>query len=258
MSRNFSSIDRRSALRALAGGSALALLGCASRSEAAQSGLASDGRQDEGTALQAEIDRMAASGGGELRLRAGGRTRATVSPIIRDNVSLDLNGGTLLLDLSGTNATGVRLRSGATLRNGAVTVRSSGRPSQQAAAHAPVVVGPLYGEGGTPEALSPDEGVSGWTIRDLVLASDKDVEAVDSFRIGAPAIQIMGGAHNGLIENIEVPDSAVMVGGIHMDWGFVGPLSSRTIPANAVFYREGRAYSTHPHDIVVRNIRMAG
>lgn len=250
--------DRRAALRALAGAGASALLGCSSSGGAAptQSSLLSDGRTDEGEALQAAIDRIAQAGGGELVLRSGGTTLARAGPVVRDNVSLNLNGGTLLLDLSETNATGVRLRSGATLRGGVVSVRSSGRPSLQGAAHAPVVVGPLYGEGGTPESPSPDEGVSGWTIRDLVLTSDKNAEIGDGNRIGAAAIQIMGGAHRGLIENIRVPDSDVMLGGVHMDWAMVGPISSGAIPASAAAFRQGRAYTTHPHDIVVRNIRI--
>lgn len=252
--------NRRAALGVLGQAGALLLLGpsCgwAAQPATGGSGILSDGSSDDGAALQAAIDELSQRGGGELTLRSGATTLARAAPVVRDNVSLNLNGGTLLLQLSETNATGVRLRSGATLRNGTVTVRSSGQPSAQGAAHAPVVVGPLYGEGGTPDRLSPDEGVGGWTIRDLILSSDKDVDDGAGGRIGSAAISIMGGAHHGLIENIRVPDSAVMLGGIHMDWATVGPILSHAIPEDAVLYRQGRAYTTHPHDIVVRNIRI--
>ena len=255
--------DRRSILKALGAASLAALLeggSCGAVPEAAGPAggapTASDGRSDDAVPLQAAIDRLSAAGGGELALPPGAVTVASIAPVVKPDVVLNLNGGTLLLVLHEHNATGVRLRSNATLKNGTVQVRSSGRPSLQGAAHAPVVVGPLYGEGGTPDAISPEEGVGGWTIRDLILASDKRAEVGDGNWIGAPAIQIMGGAHDGLIENIEIPDSAVMAGGIHLDWGFVGPISSDTIEADDAAFRAGRAFTTHPHAIVVRNIRI--
>lgn len=268
MTRSLAALSRRSALQALARAGTACLLGPAAGVTAAARaqgvatargsdfGIRSDGRSDDAATLQAAIDTIAKAGGGELVLSSRAATVARAAPVVADNVSLNLNGGTLLLHLSEHGATGVRLRSGATLRNGSIVVRSSGQPSLQAAAHAPVVVGPLYGEGGSPDRPSPDEGVSGWTIRDLVLSSDKDVDAGGGARIGAAAIQVMGGAHGGLIENIEVPDDARMVGGVHLDWGFVGPISSQTIPADRDVFQEGRGYTTHPHDIAIRNIRI--
>lgn len=256
----YAPVDRRRALRIVASGSAAllvrSLFAGAAWVQLSDFGIRSDGRSDDARVLQAAIARVSAFGGGELALRAGAVTVARGSIVLLDNVDLNLNGGTLLLHLSEEDAAGVRLRSGATLRNGRIMVRSFGRPSLQGAAHAPVVVGPLYSQGGTPRALSPNEGVGGWVIRDLVLSSDKDVDAGGGQRIGAPAIQIMGGAHHGLIENIEVPDSPLMMGGVHLDWGTVGPISSQTIPTNRRLFHEGRAYTTHPHDIVVRAIRI--
>jgi hypothetical protein len=257
--RTPSSLDRRSALGMLGQAGALLLLGpsCGWAAQPAEgAGILSDGRSDDAAALQAAIDALVRRGGGELSLRARAVTRARAGPVVGENVSLNLNGGTLLLELSDTNATGVRLRSGATVRNGTITVRSSGRPSLQGAAHAPVVVGPLYGEGSDPGRPSPDEGVSGWAIRDLTLSSDKDVDDGAGSRSGAAAISIRGGVHDGLIENIQIPDNAVMLGGIHMDWSTVGPIDSFAVPQDAEHYRQGRGYTTHPHDIVVRNIRI--
>jgi hypothetical protein len=250
-------MDRRTMIGALGAAGLAALLETSCGAQpAGEPAIRSDGRSDDSAALQAAIDRASAAGGGEVRLRAGAATVARAAPVVMPNVILDLNGGTLLLPLRERNATGVRLRSNATLRNGSVVVRSSGSPSLQGAAHAPVVVGPLYGEGGTPGRMSPDEGVSGWTIRDLVLSSDKNVDGGGGSRVGAPAIQIMGGAHRGRIENIEVPDNPHMAGGVHLDWGTVGPIASASIPASAAAFRAGRAFTTHPHDIVVRAIRI--
>jgi hypothetical protein len=251
----------------MTGGCAVALLpallvgkvaSAATRVTAASAfGIRSDGHTDESGALQAAIDQMSRSGGGELTLRAGAVTIARNAPVVLDNVSLDLNGGTLLLPLSETNATGVRLRSGSTVRNGTIVVRSTGRPSLQGAAHAPVVVGPLYGEGGTPDRPSPDEGVGGWTVRDLVLFSDKNADAGGGAGIGAAAISIMGGAHDGLIENIQVLDSPYMLGGVFMDWAVVGPIASANdMNINKKAFLAGAAYTTHPHNIKVRNVRI--
>lgn len=219
-------------------------------------GLKSDGRTDEAAPLQAALDSIARAGGGELSLAQGATTKATAAPILPEGVSLDLNGGTLLLALGRGDQAGVRLRSGATLRNGIVQVRSTGTPGVQAGVHAPVVVGALYGEGGTVENTSPDEGVSGWTIRDLVLSSDKDVRTANGQRFGAVAIQVVGGACRGTIENIVVPDSPVMAGGVHLDWGTVGPLESADIMTDAGIAGRGQGYTTHPHDIVIRMIRI--
>lgn len=259
--------DRRAILAAFAGAGTAALLiatpfGTAFSAvssaifTARNLGIRSNGRDDDSLSLQTAIERISRAGGGELQLTRGAVTIARVAPVILDNVSLDLNGGTLALLLSDTNATGVRLRSGATLRNGIISVRSSGVPSLQGAAHAPVVVGPLYGEGGTPGRVSSNEGVSGWTIKDLTLSSDKDAEVGGGRRVGAAAIAIMGNSHHGLIENIRVPDSPYMLGGIHMDWGTVGPIRSDSIPANRALFQASRAYTSHPHNIVVRNIRI--
>lgn len=247
-----------------AGTSALLTTSCFSQpgpgphatTQAATLGVRSDGRSDDRQALQAAIGRISASGGGELILSQGAVTVVNGPIIVLDNVDLNLNGGTIRLRLSARDAVGARLRSGATLRNGRIIVSSSGTPSLQAGVHAPVVVGPIYGQGGTPDRPSPDEGVSGWTIRDLVLSGDKDVDAGNGAHVGSAAIQVYGGAHNGLIENIEVADSPYLQAGVMLDWAFVGPISSSTIPTDAANFRNGRSYTTHPHQIVLRNIRI--
>ncbi|HEU5067781.1 MAG TPA: hypothetical protein VFT61_06315 [Sphingomicrobium sp.] len=181
---------------------------------------------------------------------------ATATIVVLDHVTLDLNGGTLELHLSDPNSVGVRLRSNAALANGHVVVQSLGRPGTQAAIHAPVVVGPLYGEGGGPGRLSPDENVHGWTIRNLILSSDKNVPLSGDEGVGAVAIQVLGGCHDGLIENIVVPDSPFMSGAVHLDWGTIGQIHSSQIALNRETFDGGKGYTSHPHNITVRGIRI--
>ena len=180
---------------------------------------------DDFALIQDAIERLWRRGGGTVRCVAGATYRCRRAPVVLDRVTLDLNGATLVLELSGGNDQGVRLRSYAVLRNGTVTVRSRGKPSLQGGAHAPVCVGPLYGEGGTSSQPSPDEGVSDWIIADLTLSTDKRVP-VEGGVMGGVAIQVMGGAARGRIERIVVPDSTTMVGAIHLDWGTVGELQA--------------------------------
>lgn len=219
----------------------------------------SDEGSDDALAIQAEIERLHREGGGHLRLAGGKVYRCRSAPIILEAVTLDLNGSTLELILGGTNDQGVRVRSHATLCNGVIRVVSQGKPSLQAGVHAPVCIGPLYGEGGTPDHLSPDEGVTNWTIRDLTLSSDKKV-MTPAGAVGAVAIQVMGGATQGLIERITVPDSDTLSGGVHLDWGTLGPIVSAEDPtgleANRRVFRAGKGHTTHPRRIIIRDITI--
>lgn len=214
---------------------------------------------DASTQLQKAIDRLHRNGGGTIRLSPNGSYQCRQAPIVRENVALDLNGSTLELLLGNSNDQGVRLRSGATLCNGTIHVRSRGNPSLQGGAHAPVCIGPLYGEGGTPATPSPDESVTNWTVRDLTLSSDKNVET-PSGAVGAVAIQITGNAANGTIKRIVVPDSVTMSGAIHLDWGVIGPIRSAEDPAALEAWRRLHAtkesWTTHPHDIAISDIRV--
>jgi len=166
--------------------------------------------------------------------------------IVKDDVTLDLGGATLTFNLTGASDFGVRLRNRAHVRNGTINVVSGGSPGSQAGIHAPLLIGALYGESPTTASISPDEGVTGWSARDLTLSTSRD---------GKVAIQVIGGANNGLIENINVPDSATVTGCVHLDWGTVGAVNSGDIPASRTAFNAGTAYTTHPHNIVIRNIR---
>jgi hypothetical protein len=206
--------------------------------------------------LQAELDSLGRSGGGTYQFEAGDRVPVSNGVVIPRGVTLDLNGGELIAILSQANAAGVRMLSDTALRNGTVIVISRGSPGIQAGAHAAVLIGALYGENVSPAHLSPFESPSNWVVSNVILRSDKLVSAGDGTWLGAAGIQVVGGAHDGVIENVTIPDSARMAGGVLLDWGTVGPISSADIPASAAAFRRGEAYTTHPHDIVIRHIRI--
>lgn len=228
---------------------------------AALSGTVSDGSADDQATLQAKIDGVSAGGGGLVQLPAGAVTRVNGPIVVKDRVILDLNGGTLEVHLSGANDRAVSPRNYAEIINGTITVKSTGTAvSAQSGAHAGVTVGPLLSLGGTVGNVSPDEGVTGWALRNLTISTDKwtAIDANPGQMSGGVAIQVMGGACNGTIEGITVPASAHMYGVIHMDWGLIGPIATSTLAgmnASKAAFVAGTAYTTHPHHIMVRNIK---
>ncbi|MEO5568879.1 MAG: hypothetical protein ABIR92_10325, partial [Gemmatimonadaceae bacterium] len=209
-----------------------------------------NGAADDSTAIQAAIDAVSARGSGIVYL-AGGKTYVcTVAPVVKDRVILDLQGATLSLTLSGATSEGVKLRNYAGVQNGTIAVASTGSPGSQGGIHAPITIGPLYGNGGTVASPSVDEGVQGWFCRNLTLSTD---------RAGKMGIAIIGGAHNGTIENITIPDSSTIGVGIGLDWGYLGTLvtsSDAGIVAGRVAFDAGTTLTTHPHNIRIRGVRM--
>jgi hypothetical protein len=223
-----------------------ALLGCARPSEA----------QPVPNPLQAELDALARHGGGVYRLAPGATVSSRGGVVVPQGVTFDLNGGTVVFTLAGEDDIGVRLSSNSAVRNGTIRVHSLGHPGIQGSIHAPILVGELYGHGGTPARPSPFVAPSGWSISHVTVSSDKAVRDDDGIVQGAAGVAVMGGSHDGVIEDVTVPDSRVMAGGIHLDWGTVGPIASSDIAGSARAYRAGLGYTTHPHDIVIRNIRI--
>lgn len=205
--------------------------------------------------VQTELDALARAGGGVYRLPAA-RVSALNGVVVPSGVTLDLNWGELVTVLLDANAAGVRLMSDSAVRNGSITVVSKGAPASQAGAHAPILVGALVGENIAPDRLSPFEAPCGWAISNVTLRSDKKVLTDDLPPMGSAGIQVIGGAHNGTIENVTVLDSAMLSGGVLLDWGTVGGISSHDIPRSAAAWRRGQAYTTHPHDIAIRQIRV--
>jgi hypothetical protein len=208
-------------------------------------GAVGDNTTDDTGAIQAAIDYAVTLGG--QTVNCGGLTYRTTGPIIvKDDVTLDLQGGKIRAVLSVDIDYGARVRNRAVICNGEIEVQSSGSPGSQVGYHAPIMVGPFYGDGGTVATPSVDEGVTGWRIQNLKLSTNA---------VGKVCVQIVGGANNGIVENIEAPDSSAIGGVVHLDWGTVGTISSSDITASRANFDAGTAYTTHPNTITIRNIK---
>lgn len=98
------------------------------------------------------------------------------------------------------------------------------------------------------------EGTYLVSVSQTVAAEDM----IGSVPLGAVGIQVLGGAHNGVIDNITVPDNDRMTGVVHMDWAFVGDI--RSSPAwmwqNYFQFIDGTGYTTHPHNIEVGTLKI--
>ena len=198
--------------------------------------------------LGTRMQSAAQAGGGAVRLQPNQRLVINDGIVVPQNVTLDLSGGELVAVLRNANAAGVRMLSGSAIQNGTVSVISRGSPGSQTGAHAPILIGALYSENASPRNISRFEAPSSWRVSDVRVRSDK--------KTGAAGIQIMGGANRGLIENVTVLDSDRMVGGIMLDWGTVGPVSSSDVRGTAIAFDRGQGWTTHPHDIDIRNVKV--
>ncbi len=167
--------------------------------------------------------------------------------LVPEGIDLDLAGATLNLDLR-SNSYGVRLSNNSAIRNGTIRVTRSEGKGSQACWHSGISIGAAYGDGGTPEQPGRFSKVSHWTIDNMTI----DQQVV------ASAIQLMSEACHGTIKNVRILDSEKALLGIGMDWGSVGPITSedKEIPRMRRLWEQGKIYSTHPHDIVVENIRV--
>lgn len=167
--------------------------------------------------------------------------------LIPHGVQLDLNGSTLLLDLR-SNSYGVRLSNDSAIRNGTIrVVRSEGKGSQ-ACWHSGISIGAAYGDGGTPEKPGLFATVSRWAVENITIDQ----------QFAASAIQLMSESCHGLIRNIRILDSDKALLGIGLDWGTVGPITTedKEVPRMKKLWEQGQIYSTHPHDVLIENIRV--
>lgn len=148
-----------------------------------------------------ELGLVAAVNGAEVQMPPGLSFLTTRDWII-SGFTVNMNGSTLLPQLTGANERGVRVRSNAGIKNGTITVTGTGGGSGTGN-NAPIVVGALYGESPTTGSISADEGVNNWYVENMTCSTTKD---------GACAVQVIGGAHNGRIKTIRVPNSSTMAG----------------------------------------------
>jgi hypothetical protein len=209
-----------------------------------------DDSTDDSTAIQNAIDAVALLGGGTVLAVPNKIYKCTVAPIIKNNVTLDMQMSTLHLTLSGTNSEGVKLRTNSRLVNFVINTTSSGSPGSQGGIHSGITIGPLYGNGGTVASPSVDEGVYGWSIENGTISTSG---------VGKQALTILGGASHGTIRNITFPDSSTISAAIGMDWGYVGTLNTATdagIVAGKIAFLASTMYTTHPHDITISDIKI--
>jgi hypothetical protein len=90
--------------------------------------------------------------------------------------------------------------------------------------------------------------VSHWAIENMTIDQ----------QVAASAIQLMSEACHGTIKNVRILDSDKALLGIGLDWGSVGPITSedKEIPRMRKLWEQGQIYSTHPHDVLIENIRI--
>jgi hypothetical protein len=167
--------------------------------------------------------------------------------LIPPGVRLDLNGATLLLELT-VNCHGVRLSNDSALRNGRIRVIRSEGKGLQACWHSGVSIGAAYGDGGTPDRPGVFSTVAQWAVEDLVIEQP----------FPAAAMQLMSEACRGVIRRVTIADSAQALLGVGLDWGSVGPITSedREISRMRGLWERGEIYSTHPHDILIEEVRV--
>lgn len=213
---------------------------------------------DSGGSLQALLNRHAGSGA-ELRLKSPRPIPCLVQEQIIDGeksihplllppgVHLDLQGATLQLDFR-SNSYGVRLSNDSSIRNGTIQVVESQGKGLQACWHCGISIGAAYGDGGTPGNPSRFSTVRNWQIENITI--DQPFET--------SAIQLMSEACHGVIRGVRILDSAKCLIGVGMDWGSVGPITSEDakLPQMRQLWEAGKIYSTHPHDVLVENLRV--
>ena len=217
---------------------------------------------DDTASIQAVIDHVATQGGGTVRFRSGRVYKTTSQITVKASIHLDMNGSKIVSFLTDANACGLSQRSNSVIENGHVAVKSGGSPGSQATVHAPIRIGALYGNGGTVSSPSPDDDVSFFLIRNMILESDKNLGTGATG--GAEGIGMAGNISNGLIENVIIPDNDKMTAGIGLDWGVRGEVGGQqaivSAPAsmgtNKTNFLAGDGFTTHPHNITIRNVRV--
>jgi hypothetical protein len=183
--------------------------------------------------------------------------KGAVSPhglLIPENVTLNLDGSSLLLDLE-SNSYGVRLTNNSSIQNGSVTVVQSLNYGSQGIWHSAISVGTAYGDGGSVANPSYFSNTSNWSIVNMTVSQPFPHETIG----------VMGGAYNGTINNVQIADSAQALIGIGFDWGTLdesatgGPTYTSADAQHAnmrSFFEQGLIAAIYPHDIVIENVHM--
>lgn len=202
----------------------------------------------------------AAADGGTVQLKSGTTYKTTGQIDVLPGIRFNMNEAKIRAVLNGDDDAAVQIYANSIVENGHIEVDSTNCNSPQAGSHAPVRVGNPTSAGGTPDDPNPGENPSGWIIRNMILESDKFIDRGDGQFVGSAGIQVYGGANNGVIDGITIPDNDFMFVGVAMDWSHLGTIDSADTFANMNTNRSnfnaGTAYTTHPNNITARNIKI--
>lgn len=212
-----------------------------------QYGAVGDNTTDDTTALQAAIDAVSAAGGGILYLESNKTYKVTNSLALKAGVILDGNLSRINFTLGSGNVYGLRVVTNSGVQRTKLYVISSTSPSSQYIFHSPISIGAPNNNGDTVGSPDPYQTAYNWFI---------DRVELGNVRQYGPVIQGMGNIYNGVISNVYIPSSTTC-SGIHLDWGNVGYVSSGAIPTTKTDFLAGNCYTTHPHNIVIKNV-LAG
>jgi len=200
-----------------------------------------------GAAMQAAIDYVSGLGGGTVLCTYGATYTMTALPVVKANVTLDMNRATFNATLGTGNIYGLRLGNYSGVRNGTINVTSTGSPSSQFIFHAAISLGEANSNGGTVASPSTYSSVHDFTVEDMTLSTT---------RAYCPVIQGQGDIYNGVIRNITIPSSAYH-SGVHLDWSDIGTgVSSADIPGTKTAFNANNCYTTHPHNVLIENINV--
>lgn len=209
-----------------------------------QFGAVGDGVTDDRAAVQRTIDFLDALGGGTVRGVQGKTFHCVLTTAVTDkgligkpNVNFDA-----VMDVTFActgDVYGLRVASNSEVL-GKWRVASSTTPGSQGIWHAPITVGPAYGEGGTVADPSPYEGRNNFHIN----------VTVSTVRPGGSLMSVIGGANN-FTAVLYQPPGETARGVFFADWGAVGPIFSANSWSSRAAFNDGLAYTTHPNNFTV-------
>ena len=209
-------------------------------------GAVGDGVVNDYQAIQNAIDYLVSIGGGNLTCENGATYAMNPAPAIKNNVRVDMQDSTWNMTLGSGNIPGVRIGTNSGIQNGTLNAISTGTPASQGFYHAAISMGEPNNSGDTPASPGYYQFANNWFVRNMTLSTTRQ---------NNPVLQGIGGLNNGIIENIVIPDSATC-SGIHFDWGNVGTVNAGNIPATRIAYDAGTCYTTHPNNIIIRNLKV--
>lgn len=209
-------------------------------------GAVANGVTNDYQAIQNAIDYLVSIGGGTVICKNGATYATNPAPAIKNNVTVDMRGATWNMTLGSGNVYGVRIGTNSGIQNGVLHAISTGTPSSQLMFHSAISIGEPNNAGFTPANPGYYQSANNWFVQNMT---------IDTTRPNGVALQGMGSIYNGIVENVIVPSNA-LCSGIHFDWGNVGTVSSGSIPATRTAYDAGECYTTHPNNIIIRNLTV--